>query len=185
MADGGMSEWFRAPARSLVDLPEGLARDRRLPGGAHRGGLALLPPRRRRPRPAGVRGRRGRHRADGGGRGPGDGCRRGVPGGPLPAPGRAGRAARRHAARRGCTTSSSRPPAPRARCTAAPSWPRPSGSMGVLGVFGPETTWPQMQCFMKELRTVPTLGYCRHCARSRLRRRRQPPGVDAAASSTR
>ena len=25
MADGGMSEWFRAPARSLVDLPEGLA----------------------------------------------------------------------------------------------------------------------------------------------------------------
>ena len=24
MADGGMSEWFRAPARSLVDLPEGL-----------------------------------------------------------------------------------------------------------------------------------------------------------------
>jgi threonine dehydrogenase-like Zn-dependent dehydrogenase len=25
MADGGMSEWFRAPARSLIDLPEGLA----------------------------------------------------------------------------------------------------------------------------------------------------------------
>ena len=25
MADGGMSEWFRAPARSLVDLPDGLA----------------------------------------------------------------------------------------------------------------------------------------------------------------
>ncbi len=24
MADGGMSEWFRAPARSLVDLPKGL-----------------------------------------------------------------------------------------------------------------------------------------------------------------
>src|SRR4029079_12775765 len=24
MADGGMSEWFRAPARSLVDLPDGL-----------------------------------------------------------------------------------------------------------------------------------------------------------------
>ena len=25
MADGGMSEWFRAPARSLVELPAGLA----------------------------------------------------------------------------------------------------------------------------------------------------------------
>lgn len=24
MADGGMSEWFRAPSRSLIDLPEGL-----------------------------------------------------------------------------------------------------------------------------------------------------------------
>src|SRR3954467_13066621 len=25
MVDGGMSEWFRAPARSLVELPDGLA----------------------------------------------------------------------------------------------------------------------------------------------------------------
>ena len=34
--------------------------------------------------------------------------------------------------------------------------------MGVLGVFGPDTKWPQLQCFIKELRTVPALGYCRH-----------------------
>jgi len=39
---------------------------------------------------------------------------------------------------------------------------RPGGTMAVLGVFPPDVTWPQMQCFMKELRTVPSLGYCRH-----------------------
>jgi threonine dehydrogenase-like Zn-dependent dehydrogenase len=45
------------------------------------------------------------------------------------------------------------------RCT---ELARPGGSMGVLGVFAPDTPWPHMQCFMKELRTVPALGYCRH-----------------------
>jgi threonine dehydrogenase-like Zn-dependent dehydrogenase len=39
---------------------------------------------------------------------------------------------------------------------------RPGGTMGVLGVFGPDVVWPQHQCFMKEIRTVPSLGYCRH-----------------------
>jgi len=39
---------------------------------------------------------------------------------------------------------------------------RPGGTMAVLGVFPPDVTWPQHQCFMKELRTVPSLGYCRH-----------------------
>lgn len=39
---------------------------------------------------------------------------------------------------------------------------RPAGTMAVLGVFPPDVVWPQMQCFMKELRTVPSLGYCRH-----------------------
>ena len=39
---------------------------------------------------------------------------------------------------------------------------RPGGTMGVLGVFGPDVTWPQHACFLKELRTVPSLGYCRH-----------------------
>lgn len=39
---------------------------------------------------------------------------------------------------------------------------RPGGTMAVLGVFPPDVTWPQHQCFMKEIRTVPSLGYCRH-----------------------
>ena len=39
---------------------------------------------------------------------------------------------------------------------------RPGGTMAVLGVFPPDVTWPQHACFMKELRTVPSLGYCRH-----------------------
>lgn len=39
---------------------------------------------------------------------------------------------------------------------------RPGGTMGVLGVFPPDVVWPQHACFMKELRTVPSLGYCRH-----------------------
>ena len=125
MADGGMSEWFRAPARSLVDLPEGLAAtDACLvePTAVawHSCRLAGAGPDQRVCVVGG-----GRHRADGGGIGARDGRRRGVPGGPLSAPDRAGRAARGHGSRRGCTTSSSRPPAPRARCTAAPSWPRP------------------------------------------------------------
>ena len=45
------------------------------------------------------------------------------------------------------------------RCTELAA---PGGTMGVLGVFGPETAWPQLQCFTKEIRTVPALGYCRH-----------------------
>ena len=34
--------------------------------------------------------------------------------------------------------------------------------MGVLGVFPPDVQWPQMLCFMKEVRSVPALGYCKH-----------------------
>jgi 2-desacetyl-2-hydroxyethyl bacteriochlorophyllide A dehydrogenase len=39
---------------------------------------------------------------------------------------------------------------------------RPGGTMAVLGVFPPDVAWPHFQCFMKELRSVPSLGYCRH-----------------------
>ena len=39
---------------------------------------------------------------------------------------------------------------------------RPGGSLGVLGVFPPGTEWPQAECFHKEVRTVPALGYCTH-----------------------
>ena len=42
---------------------------------------------------------------------------------------------------------------------------RPDGTMGVLGVFGPDVVWPQHECFMKEVRSVPSLGYCRHHGR--------------------
>ena len=38
----------------------------------------------------------------------------------------------------------------------------PGGAMGVLGVFRPDVQWPQMLCFMKEVRSVPALGYCKH-----------------------
>ena len=39
---------------------------------------------------------------------------------------------------------------------------RPHGTMGYLGVYGPDTTWPMHMCFVKELRTVGALGYCKH-----------------------
>jgi threonine dehydrogenase-like Zn-dependent dehydrogenase len=42
---------------------------------------------------------------------------------------------------------------------------RPGGTMAVIGVFAPDVAWPQRECFMKELRTVPSLGYCRHHGR--------------------
>jgi threonine dehydrogenase-like Zn-dependent dehydrogenase len=39
---------------------------------------------------------------------------------------------------------------------------RPGATLGVLGVFPPDVAWPQLECFLKELTTVPALGYCRH-----------------------
>jgi 2-desacetyl-2-hydroxyethyl bacteriochlorophyllide A dehydrogenase len=39
---------------------------------------------------------------------------------------------------------------------------RPGGTMVVLGVYEPDVVWPQHECFQKELRVVPSLGYCRH-----------------------
>ena len=73
MADGGMSEWFRAPARSLVRLPDGLdAEDACLvePTAVawHACRITGVGPDQR----VAVR-RWGRHRSDGGGRGACDG----------------------------------------------------------------------------------------------------------------
>jgi 2-desacetyl-2-hydroxyethyl bacteriochlorophyllide A dehydrogenase len=42
---------------------------------------------------------------------------------------------------------------------------RPGGTMVVLGVYEPDVVWPQHECFQKELRIVPSLGYCRHGGR--------------------
>jgi 2-desacetyl-2-hydroxyethyl bacteriochlorophyllide A dehydrogenase len=39
---------------------------------------------------------------------------------------------------------------------------RKGGMVAVMGVFGPETKFPYMRTLMKELRTVSSLGYCRH-----------------------
>ena len=54
MADGGMSEWFRAPARSLIDLPDGLAVADACLVEPTAVAWHSVPPRRRRTRPAGV-----------------------------------------------------------------------------------------------------------------------------------
>ncbi len=161
MADGGMSEWFRAPARSLVDLPEGLAAtdaclveptavawhscrlagagpDQRVcvVGGGAIGLMAVASARAMGAAEVSLEARYP-HQIELGER--------------LGATEPSGvydvviEAAGSESALHRCTELAA-----------------PGGSMGVLGVFGPETTWPQLQCFMKELRTVPTLGYCRH-----------------------
>ena len=127
MADGGMSEWFRAPARSLVDLPEGLDAVQRVSGGAHGGGVAH--------RAASPAPDPGTRVAVVGGGAIGlmavaaalrHGRRGGLARGALPAPDRAGRATGRHAADGPLRRRRSRPQVPRARCTAPPSSPRPA-----------------------------------------------------------
>ena len=39
---------------------------------------------------------------------------------------------------------------------------RPGGTMVVVGVYDAEVVWPQYECFIKELRTIPSLGFCHH-----------------------
>ncbi len=43
---------------------------------------------------------------------------------------------------------------------------RPGGTMVVLGVYPPDVAWPQHECFIKELRIVPSLAFCHHDGRS-------------------
>jgi threonine dehydrogenase-like Zn-dependent dehydrogenase len=161
MADGGMSEWFRAPNRSLVELPEGLAAT----------DASLV-------EPAAV----AWHTCRLAGGGPTQ--RVAVVGGgaigllAVAASRRMGAAEVSLAARYphqvelgerlGATSPSGAydivieaagSESSLHQCT---ELARPGGTMAVLGVFGPEVQWPQMQCFTKELRTVPALGYCRH-----------------------
>ena len=39
---------------------------------------------------------------------------------------------------------------------------RPGGTMVVVGVYDGDVVWPQHQCFIKEIRTIPSLGFCHH-----------------------
>ena len=39
---------------------------------------------------------------------------------------------------------------------------RPGGTLGYLGVYPFDASWPVHTCFIKELRTVGSLGYCKH-----------------------
>ena len=161
MADGGMSEWFRAPSRSLVELPAGL----------DVGDACLV-------EPTAV----AWHVARLAGAGPEQ--RVAVVGGGAiglmaVAAARAMGAAEvslearyPHQVELGERLGATQPSglydvvieaagseSALHRCTELAA---PGGAMGVIGVFGPDVAWPHMQCFMKELRTVPALGYCRH-----------------------
>jgi len=39
---------------------------------------------------------------------------------------------------------------------------RRGGTVGIIGVYDSDVAWPFHQLFIKEIRTVPSLGYCRH-----------------------
>ena len=94
-------------------------------------------------------------------RGPADGCGAGEPGSALP-PSTAGwRTARRTNSRHvyDVVIDAAGSGSALGRAT---ELARPGGTIVVLGVYGPDTVWPQHQCFLKELRVVPSLGYCRH-----------------------
>jgi 2-desacetyl-2-hydroxyethyl bacteriochlorophyllide A dehydrogenase len=43
---------------------------------------------------------------------------------------------------------------------------RPGGTMVVVGLDDRDVVWPQYGCFIKELRTIPSLGFCRHAGGS-------------------
>jgi threonine dehydrogenase-like Zn-dependent dehydrogenase len=39
---------------------------------------------------------------------------------------------------------------------------RPGGTMVVLGVYDYDVAWPHLQCLVKEIRTIPSVGFCHH-----------------------
>lgn len=39
---------------------------------------------------------------------------------------------------------------------------RPGGSMVIVGVYDFDVVWPQHHCFVKEIRTIPSMGFCHH-----------------------
>ncbi|MEI8001662.1 MAG: zinc-binding dehydrogenase [Actinomycetes bacterium] len=161
VVDGGMSEWFRAPARSLVELPTGL----------DVADAALV-------EPTAV----AWHAVRTAGAGPD--TRVAVVGGgaiglmavaaaqAMGAPEVALEARHPHqielGERLGATSTSGlydvviEAAGSESALHRVADLARPGGTMSVLGVFPPEATWPQHTCFIKEVRTVPSLGYCRH-----------------------
>jgi threonine dehydrogenase-like Zn-dependent dehydrogenase len=42
---------------------------------------------------------------------------------------------------------------------------RPGGTVVYLGVYGPDTTWPHYESFLREVALRPSLGYCAHRGR--------------------
>jgi threonine dehydrogenase-like Zn-dependent dehydrogenase len=42
---------------------------------------------------------------------------------------------------------------------------RPGGTVVYLGVYGPDTTWPHYESFLREVALKPSLGYCAHDGR--------------------
>ncbi len=42
---------------------------------------------------------------------------------------------------------------------------RPGGTVVYLGIYGPGTTWPHQEAFMREVALRPSLGYCGHQGR--------------------
>jgi threonine dehydrogenase-like Zn-dependent dehydrogenase len=161
MVDGGMSEWFRAPARSLVELPDGLAVE----------DACLVEPTAvawHACRIAGV-GPETRVAIVGGG----------AIGLMAVASARAMGAAEvslearyphqvELGERLGATTPSGlydvviEAAGSESALHKAADLTRPHGTMGYLGVYPFDAAWPVHTCFMKELRTVGALGYCKH-----------------------
>lgn len=161
MADGGMSEWFRAPSRSLVPLPEGLRVEDaclvepmavawhgvRL-GGTEAGSRVAV--------------------VGGGAIG-----LMAVAASQAMGAGEVGLEARYpHQIELGDRLEASRTSGQydivieaagsESGLHRAVELARPGGTVVVLGVYTPDVRWPFMECFNKEVRTVPSLGYCKH-----------------------
>jgi threonine dehydrogenase-like Zn-dependent dehydrogenase len=161
MVDGGMSEWFRAPERSLVPLPDGLALE----------DACLV-------EPTAV----AWHACRIAGAGP-DQRVAIVGGGAIGlmavACARAQGAAEVSLVARyphqielgerlGATSPSGRydvvveAAGSESALHEAAELTRPGGTLGYLGVYPFDASWPVHTCFIKELRTVGSLGYCKH-----------------------
>lgn len=39
---------------------------------------------------------------------------------------------------------------------------RPGGTMALVGLYDPDVVWPHHHCFIKEIRIVPSLGFCHY-----------------------